>query len=120
LRHEFVYFDDDGNLVAYRDERFKYSFARQDAHGMEVWRVPMTKMRAPIFVDLLSDPYEYAPGNSAAWEDWAVKHAFLILPAVEKVALYMSTYKEFPPRQAPASFSIDDIMKTVPAPQMKN
>jgi len=119
-RHEFVYFDDDGHLVAYRDDRFKFSFARQDAHGMEVWRVPMTNMRAPIIVDLLADPYEYAPGNSAAWEDWAVKHAFLILPTVEKVAQYMSSYKEFPPRQAPASFSIDDIMKTIPGPQMKN
>jgi arylsulfatase A-like enzyme len=120
LRHEFVYFDDDGNLVAYRDERYKYVFARQDAHGMEIWRVPMTKMRAPIFIDLLSDPYEYAPQNSAAWEDWAMRHAFLILPAVEKVAMYLNTYKAFPPRQAPGTFSIDQIISTLPPPQIKN
>ena len=118
LRHEFVYFDDDGNLVAYRDDRFKYIFARQDAHGMEIWRVPMTKMRAPIFIDLLSDPYEYAPGNASNWEDWAMKHAFLILPAVEKVAQYLGTYREFPPRQAPATFSIDQIIAKLPKPQM--
>ena len=117
-RHEFVYFDDDGNLVAYRDERFKYVFQRQDAHGMEIWRYPMTKLRAPMFIDLLSDPYEYAPANAAVWEDWAVKHAFLILPAVEKVARYLATYRAFPPRQAPASFSIDEIIAKLPKPQM--
>jgi arylsulfatase A-like enzyme len=119
-RHEFVYFDDDGELVAYRDERFKYIFDRQDAHGMEIWRYPMTKLRAPMFIDLMSDPYEYAPQNAAAWEDWAVKHAFLILPAVEKVAAYLHTYQAFPPRQSPASFNIDEVMKTLPPPQIKN
>jgi arylsulfatase A-like enzyme len=119
-RHEFVYFDDDGDLVAYRDDRFKYVFSRQDAHGMEIWRVPMTKMRAPMFIDLLSDPYEYAPSNAAAWEDFSVKHAFLILPAVEKIARYLATYKQFPPRQAPASFNVDELIKTLPPPQIKN
>ena len=47
-RKEFVYFDDDGNLVAYRDERFKYTFAIQYAKGMDIWRDPMTTLRAPI------------------------------------------------------------------------
>jgi arylsulfatase A-like enzyme len=119
-RHEFVYFDDDGELVAYRDERFKYIFDRQDAHGMEIWRYPMTKLRAPMFIDLMSDPYEYAPSNAAAWEDFSVKHAFLILPAVEKVAAYLHTYQAFPPRQSPASFNIDDVLKSLPPPQIKN
>ncbi|WP_448697572.1 arylsulfatase [Mucilaginibacter sp. AW1-3] len=119
-RHEFVYFDDDGNLVAYRDDRFKYVFARQDAHGMEIWRFPMTKLRAPMLIDLLSDPYEYAPANAAAWEDWFVKRAFTILPAVEKVATYLNTYRQFPPRQAPATFSIDEVIKKLPKPQIEN
>jgi arylsulfatase len=118
LRHEFVYFDDDGNLVAYRDDRFKYVFARQDAHGMEIWRVPMTEMRAPVMVDLLSDPYEYSPANAAGYERWAMDHAFLILPVVEKVARYLGTYRVFPPRQAPATFSIDQIIEKLPKPQM--
>lgn len=119
-RSEFAYFDDDGNLVAYRDERFKYTFRRQDAHGMEVWRYPMTQLRGPVMVDLLADPYENAPDNAAAWEDWAMKHAFLILPAVEKVARYLGTYRQFPPRQAPASFSIDQVIAALPKPQIKN
>jgi arylsulfatase len=119
-RHEFVYFDDDGNLVAYRDDRFKYVYKRQDAHGMEIWRYPMTEMRAPVMIDLLSDPYEYAPANAAKYEDWAMTHAFLVLPAIEKVAKYLMTYKDFPPRQAPGTFSIDQIIKSLPQPQIKN
>ncbi len=109
-RHEFVYFDDDGNLVAYRDDRFKYTFSAQYATGMAIWRNPMTTLRAPIMIDLLADPYEYAPDGAVNYDDWATKHAFLILPAVEKVGKYLSTYKEFPPRQKPASFSIDQVV----------
>jgi arylsulfatase len=39
-----------------------------------------------------------------------IDRAFLILPAVEKVAIYLSSYKQFPPRQKPASFSIDQVI----------
>ena len=87
---------------------------------MEIWRVPMIKLRAPILVDLLSDPYEYAPTGSIGYEDWYIKRAFLILPAVEKVAKYLGTYRAFPPRQAPASFSIDQVIAQLPKPQIKN
>ncbi|HZS53983.1 MAG TPA: arylsulfatase [Bryobacteraceae bacterium] len=110
-RNEFFYFDDDGALVAYRDKRYKYTFDRQDAKGMEVWRNPLTKLRAPILEDLNSDPYEYAVDSAASYEDWASEHAFLVLPAVQKVAAYLQSYREFPPRQRPASFSIDQVVE---------
>ena len=106
-RKEFVYFDDDGNLVAYRDDRFKYCFAVQYAKGMDIWRDPMTTLRAPLIIDLLSDPYEYAPDGSIGYEKWMMDRAFLLLPAISKVATYLDSYKEFPPRQRrPASRSI--------------
>ncbi len=109
-RPEFVYFDDDGNLVAYRDARFKYIFSAQYATGMAVWRMPLTNLRAPLIVDILSDPYEYSIDGSAYYEKWLMEHAFLVLPAVQKVGMYLKTYKEFPPRQSPASFSIDKLI----------
>jgi arylsulfatase len=114
-RKEFFYFDDDGNLVAYRDERFKYIFTAQFATGMQVWRMPLTQLRAPIMIDLMTDPFEYSFDGSAYWEKWAMDHAFMALPAVEKVANYMASYKDFPPRQRPASFSIDQVMEKVNA-----
>lgn len=112
---EFVYFDDDGNLVAYRDERFKYNFAVQYAKGMEIWRNPMMTLRAPIIIDLKSDPFEYAADGSIHYERWLVDHAFLLLPAVDKVGIYLASYKNFPPRQRPASFSIDQVLDKINA-----
>src|SRR5579883_107756 len=114
-RKEFVYFSDDGDLMAYRDERFKYNFNVQFATGMQVWRMPTTAVRAPIITDLMTDPFEYAFDGSAYWEKWVMEHAFLLLPAVEKVAAYLASYKDFPPRQRPASFSIDQVMEKVNA-----
>jgi len=46
-RHEFFYFSDDGDLMAYRDDRFKFVFSRQDAKGMDIWRNPLTQLRGP-------------------------------------------------------------------------
>ncbi len=114
-RKEFVYFDDDGDLVAYRDERFKYSFAIQYAKGMEIWRNPMTTLRGPTIVDLKADPFEYAVDGSIQYEKWMIDRAFLILPAVQKVGRYLASYKEFPPRQRPASFSIDQVVEKLNA-----
>ncbi len=114
-RSEFVYFDDDGGLVAYRDSRFKYIFSAQYAIGMNVWRMPLTTLRAPLMVDLLSDPYEYSIDGSAYYEKWMLERTFLVLPAVEKVGQYLATYKDFPPRQRPASFSIDQVIEKLDA-----
>jgi arylsulfatase len=114
-RKEYVYFSDDGDLLAYRDERFKYHFTVQLETGMKVWRFPLTSLRAPVMIDLKSDPYEYSWDASAYWEKWAMEHTFLVLPAVEKVSQYLATYREFPPRQHPASFSVDQVIEKLEA-----
>ena len=108
-RHEFFYFSDDGDLMAYRDDRFKFNFAVQYATGMNIWRNPMTQLRAPIVEDIKADPFEYACDGAVNYDDWFTHRAFLLLPAVNKVAAYLATYKDFPPRQRPASFSIDQV-----------
>ena len=78
--------------------------------------MPLTPLRAPLIIDLKADPFEYAfDGSTVMFDKWMMDRAFLILPAVEKVAQYMATYKEFPPRQRPASFSIDQVMEKVNA-----
>lgn len=114
-RREYYYFSDDGDLLAFRDERFKYHYSVQLATGMAVWRMPLTSLRAPIVIDLKSDPYEYAWDASANWEAWFMKHAYLVLPSAEKVGAYLATYRDFPPRQRPASFSIDQVIDKLEA-----
>jgi arylsulfatase len=114
-RKEFAYFSDDGDLMAFRDERFKYIYQMQRAIGVLVWVDPLTVLRAPQIVDLNSDPYEYSVDGSAYYAGWMMDHAFLILPSVAKVAAYLQTYKDFPPRQRPASFSVDQVIEKLEA-----
>jgi arylsulfatase len=115
-RHEFFYFSDDGDLMAFRDDRFKYHYAIQEVTGPTVWMMPLTKMRLPLVVDMNSDPYENALlGGSVHYYSWLGDHALLIVPAIAKVAAYLKTYKDFPPRQRPATFSIDQVIEKLEA-----
>lgn len=114
-RHEFFYFSDDGDLMAFRDDRFKYTYSLQKTIGVDVWAYPLTFLRAPQTIDLKTDPYEYAIDASAYYHDWLLTHAFLVVPAAQKVSEYLGTYKQFPPRQRPASFSIDQILEKLEA-----
>lgn len=114
-RHEFHYFSDDGDYMAYRDDRFKLIYAQQDAVGIQVWALPLTRLRAPLLIDLKADPYEYAPMASIHYWRWLSDHAYLITPSVAKVGEYLKTYKDFPPRQRPATFSIDQIIEKLEA-----
>jgi len=114
-RKEFAYFSDDGDLMAFRDERYKYIYQVQRAIGVKVWVEPLTVLRTAQTIDLNSDPYEYSIDGSAYADAFLISHAFLILPSVAKVGEYLKTYKDFPPRQKPASFSIDQIIEKLEA-----
>lgn len=114
-RQEFFYFSDDGDLMAFRDERYKYTYARQDAIGVSVWELPLTRLRVPTICDLKSDPYEYSVDASAYYHPFLIEHAFLIVPAIQKVGAYLKSYKDFPPRQRPATFSIDQVIEKLEA-----
>ena len=48
--------------------------------------------------------------------DWLLDRAFLLVPAQQYVGNFLSTFKEYPPRQKAASFSLDDVMKTLTQP----
>jgi arylsulfatase len=40
-----------------------------------------------------------------------IDRVFFLVPAQAYVAQFLETFKEFPPRQKPASFSIDQVME---------
>jgi arylsulfatase len=63
-RKEFIYFNDDGDLVNVRYENWKIVFEEQRAPGtLRIWAEPFTKLRLPKVFDLRSDPYERADIN---------------------------------------------------------
>lgn len=107
-RKTFFYFDDDGLLVAERVGNWKYVFCEQRRPGgYEVWSNPLTCLRVPKFYNLRLDPYERADMTSDQYNDWQVHNAYLIAQAQIQAAEFAETFKEYPPSQPPASFTIE-------------
>ena len=111
-RNEFFYFNDEGGLMALRFDNWKLVFAEQRAPGtLQVWAEPFTNLRVPLIFNLRTDPYERAQITSNTYFDWLLDHAFMLVPAQAYVAEFLTTFKEFPPSQKPASFTIDQVMQ---------
>ena len=111
-RKGFLYWSDDGDLMAIRIGNWKATFMEQRAHGLDVWKEPMVALRAPDIYNLRSDPFERAKEDGRMFYDkWMADRAFLLVPAQGAVAQFLKTFEEFPPRQKPASFSIDQALE---------
>jgi len=111
-RTDFFYFSDDGDLTGLRYDNWKLVFAEQRARGtLRVWAEPYTALRVPKMFNLRTDPYERADVTSNTYYDWALEHAFLLVPAQAYVANFLGTFKQFPPRQKAASFTVDQVME---------
>ena len=110
-RKGFIYFTDDGDVAALRYDNFKIVFLEQRARGtMEIWTEPMVHLRVPKIFNLRTDPYEFADITSNTYWDWVFDHVFVLVPAQALVGEFLSTFREFPPRQKAASFSIDQVV----------
>jgi len=106
-RKGFLYWSDDGDLMALRVGPWKATFVEQRATGLGVWREPFVPLRIPKIYNLRSDPFERGDVDGSMFYDkWMVDRAFLLVPAQALVGEYLKTFEEFPPRQAPASFSV--------------
>jgi arylsulfatase len=111
-RKGFFYFNDDGDLVCLRYENWKIVFMEQRAKGtLEIWAEPFTPLRFPKFFDLRADPFERADITSNTYYDWLINHAYIAYAAQAGAAEFLATFKEFPPSQRAASFTIDQAME---------
>ncbi|HTO60604.1 MAG TPA: arylsulfatase [Bradyrhizobium sp.] len=116
-REEFLYWSDDGDLMAIRVRDWKASFMEQhtDTNPQEPlgpWMGQFTKLRAPMLYNLRSDPFERGP-TSILYADWHAHRTFLLVPVQAVVARYIDSFKEFPPRAKAASFTVSDAMEKV-------
>jgi arylsulfatase len=117
-RKVFFYWSDDGDLVAMRFQQWKVTFMEQRAHGLGVWREPFSSMRIPKLYNIRSDPFERGDEDASIFYDkWMVDRAFVLVPAQGMVGMFLKTFEEFPPRQRPASFSIDQALEKARAQQ---
>ncbi len=112
-RKEFLYWTDDGQVAALRYNNWKATFLRQDAHGMDVWIMPYTTLRAPMLANLRMDPFERAWDETIGYPRWWVDHMFMFAPAATIVGEWLQSFREFPPRQKPGSFNLDRVMEAI-------
>ena len=111
-RKGFMYWSDDGDLMALRVGNWKACFMEQRAKGSAVWDEPLVAKRVPYIYNLRSDPFERASEDADVfYKKWMFDRAFLLVPAQAIVAEFLKTFQEFPPRQKPASFSVDQALE---------
>ena len=108
-RQDFLYWNDDGELVAVRVRDWKIVFKEQDNTGIGIWQGQFTDLRLPKLFNLRADPFERAD-QSILYNKWMADRAFVQVPAQALVAQWLQTFQEFPIRQKPASFNLDAVM----------
>ncbi|WP_455203482.1 sulfatase-like hydrolase/transferase, partial [Kaarinaea lacus] len=111
-RKEIFYFSDDGDLTALRYQSWKLIFMEQRVEAtFQAWQEPFVPLRVPLIFNLRRDPYERAQKTSNTYYDWLLDRAYLLVPAQAYVGNFLKTFKDYPPRQKAASFSLDKVME---------
>jgi arylsulfatase len=110
-RNFFFYISDDGDILAIRVGDWKTVLMEQRAKTLQCWFEPFVKLRAPKMFNLRRDPFERADENSNTYWDWVISHAYLVYGMQAAVAQQMAAFQQFPPRQKPASFNLDAVMR---------
>jgi hypothetical protein len=62
-------------------------------------------LRIPKLYNLRTDPYELADVTSNTY------YAYLVFAATIIVTQFLETFQKFPPRQRPATFTIDQALE---------
>jgi arylsulfatase len=111
-RESFLYFNDDAQLTAVRMDNWKFVFMEQRVRGtMQIWAEPFVTLRVPKIFNMRTDPYERADVTSNTYYDWLLDHVFLLVPAQVYVGQFLTSFKDYPPRQKAAAFNLDEVMR---------
>jgi arylsulfatase len=81
---------------------------------------PLIPLRAPKVFNLRSDPFERAEHEAGGYDKWFIEHAFVFVPAQSIVGGHLKSFQEFPPRQKPGSFSVDQAMQKMMEQKINN
>ena len=114
-RNEFIYVNDDGQIVALRYGDWKAVFLENRGMAFEVWREPFTELRVPLLFNLRRDPFERAQHSANTYNDWFLERPFVVVPLQQLAAKFLLSMKEYPPSQTPGSFNLEKIQKMISA-----
>ncbi|OEZ01983.1 arylsulfatase [Stenotrophomonas sp. BIIR7] len=120
-RKLFMYFSDDGDVLAMRYDNWKIVFMEQRCQGtLQLWAEPFTTLRLPKLFNLRTDPYEYADITSNSYYEWFLYHDYLLFGAFGIADQFAQTLVEYPRVQEPGSFTIDDALAKMSAMSSKD
>ena len=110
-RSEFLYWSDEGDLMAIRHGDWKVHFVEQRGEGFLAWQEPFVPLRLPKLFNLRSDPFENADiASQMYYTKWRGDRFFMLLPAGALVQRWLQTLVEFPPRQRPDPWGVGDVL----------
>jgi arylsulfatase len=113
-RPGFLYWSDEGDLMALRYGMWKLHFMEQRAEGLLAWQEPFVPLRFPKLHNLRTDPFEQADvSGDIGYQRWRADHLFALAPAGALIAQWMQTMIEFPPRQSPESWSPASMLENL-------
>ena len=114
-RKEFMYVNDDGQVVAIRYDDWKVVFLENRGEAFGVWREPFTELRVPLLFNLRRDPFERSQHNSNTYNDWFLDRAFVIVPLQGLATKFLKSMEDYPPSQSPGSFNLQKVQKQIEA-----
>ena len=102
--------------MAVRFGNWKVVFMEQRRPGtLAVWSEPFVPLRLPKLFNLRTDPFERADITSNTYYDWFLSKSYMVGAASGIVEQFLATFRDFPPRQKAATFTIDQALEKMKA-----
>ncbi len=112
-RKEFIYVNDDAQVVAMRLGDWKGVFLENRADAFQIWREPFTELRVPLLFHLRRDPFEKAQIDANTYHDWFLDRPYVIVPMQQVAGQFFQTLQEYPPSQTPGSFNLEKVQEQI-------
>ncbi|MEP5089484.1 MAG: arylsulfatase [Paracoccaceae bacterium] len=109
-REEYFYWNDAGQLVGLRRNDWKMVFMEQRAKKFALWGEPFVSLRLPKVFNLRMDPWERADLNANGYDNWRIRQLYTLVPSQVIVKGFLETLADYPPRQKPAKFNVEDAI----------
>jgi arylsulfatase A-like enzyme len=114
-RKEFVYVNDDGQIVALRSNDWKVVYLENRGQAFGVWREPFVELRLPLLFHLRHDPFERAQHNSNTYDDWFLDRPYVLFGVNEVALKFLLTFNDYPASQTAGSFNLESVKKQIEA-----
>ena len=114
-RRLFVYPTDGGQIAGIRYDDWKVVYMEQRSKKFDVWRDPFVTLRAPKLFNLRRDPFERADTDSNNYDHWWAEHLGNMWPGGMVATEFFATFEDFPPRQKPESWNLEEVMNRIQA-----